>query len=499
MILVLSMFTSCTSGSDNGKSTSKDTPEETKEPVAEKEPVTLTMMVQSHPSWPLKEDWLVWKLHDKNANVKLEVSGYQGNWWEAIPLIVASGDMPDLMWMVKDDAIKYGEQGAVEDLLGHLDEMPNLKAFMAEYPEEVPPMLSVDGKMYLHPSHGAYGEYDGIMLYRKDIFEKNQLELPKNYDELYATMQKLKELYPESTPLYFPSLNYFDNFGISFGIANGCFYDPESKTVKLGPAEDNYKTLLEFVVKAYQDKLIPIEFGNASGEKLDQMLTTDKTFIFHGYEGWIDKYNQLMREENPDFTLAFMPPPAAPDGTRYNARQFLLGEGIAVTTTSKQKEAAIAYIDYLFTEEAREATSWGEEGTTFKAIDGIKEFLPVVPNSTTAMIEFGIRTSGNTAWIDTDALQALKSEEARAAYEEGLKYMAPMSILPPLTKEENDAITIKKEAVGKYCDETISKFVLGQKSLDEWDEYVKQLKKLGMDDILKVYNDAEARRQQQGQ
>jgi putative aldouronate transport system substrate-binding protein len=455
LVLVLALLVSCAPGSSDTDSQADATkaPEKTEQPKdtaptekPKEEPTKLTMMVQNHPAWPLKEDWLIWDIHNENANVILEVSGYQGNWWDAIPLIVASGDMPDLMWMVNQDAIKYGEQGAVENLLDHLDKMPNLSAFMAQYPDEAPPLYSASGKLYLHPAHGAFGEYDGMWLYRKDIFEKHQLELPNNYDEFYEVMKKLKEIYPESTPLYVTGLNTFNNLGINFGVSHVFFYDPVSKTVKYGPAEDNYKLLLEFIANAYKDNLIPIEFGNLSSEKLEQMLSTDKTFMYHGYESHIDKYNQMMREDNPDFTLAFMKPVEGPAGA-YNARKFLLQEGLTVTTTSKNKEAALKYIDYLFTEEAREAVSWGKEGVTFEVVNGKKQFLPSIPNMATATIEFGIRSSGNMAWVDTDALQALKSEETAAAYEEGLKYLAPMSILPPLTKEEDDSISIKREAI----------------------------------------------------
>ena len=42
-------------------------------------------------------------------------------------------------------------------------------------------------------------------------------------------------------------------------------------------------------------------------------------------------------------------------------------------------------------------------------------------------------------------------------------------------------------------EENITKFVLGQQPLSEWDNYVDQLKKLGIEDVLKVYNDALAR------
>lgn len=455
------------------------------------EPVPLTMMVQNHPAWPLKEDWLVWKQHEKNANVKLSVSGYQGDWWDAIPLVVASGDMPDLMWMAGNDMIhRYGADGAIVNLLDHLDKMPNLKAFMDAYPEEITPLLSTDGKLYVNPSRGAYGTYDGLFLYREDIFKKHDLKMPETYDELYDTLVKLKELYPDSTPLYFNGLDSFNRFGLPFDTAQVYFVSGSDGKVHYGPVEENYRQLLEFAARAYKDKLIPIEFGNSNSEQRDKLLTTDKTFILYGYINNIDTYNNQMREINPDYKLAFMVPPKGPTGLQYNATQFLLGEGLTVSSESKHLDAALHYIDYLFTDQAKDVVSWGEEGVTYEVVDGKKKFLPAVPDLKTASAQYGIKTSGNMAYFDNDSNLALMSEEASAAYMEAEKYVMPRPFMPPLTKQEDESIQLKMQAIGKYVDENISKFVIGQKPLSEWDAYVEGVKKLGLDDVLKVYNEA---------
>ncbi|CAK4863933.1 unnamed protein product [Aphanomyces euteiches] len=470
-----------------------DAPKST-EAVKKSDPVPLTMMVQNHPARPLKSDWLVWQQHDENANVKLTVSGYQGDWWDAIPIVVASGDMPDLMWMSGNDMVhRYGADGAIVNLMDNLDKMPNLKAWMDKYPEEVKPLLSTDGKLFLHPSRGAYGTYDGMYLYREDIFKKNNLQMPQNFDELYATLLQLKKLYPDSTPLYVDGMYAFTSFGYSFNTENGFYYNPDDKAVKFGPMEENYKKLVEFMAKAYKDKLIPVEFGNMNGDKFNQLLTTDKTFIYYGYVPQIDSYNLKMKETNPDFKLAHLIPPKGPTGKQYDARKFILGEGLTVSSKSKHKDAALQYIDYLFTEKARDAVSWGKEGVTYEVVDGKKKFLPVVKDQKTAAIEFGLKTSGNTAWFDDDANVALMSEDTKKAYEEGAKYVGENSNLPAITQSEDESIKLKNDAIGKYYNENISKFVLGAKPMSDWDSYIEGLKKLGVEDVLKVYNDALAR------
>ena len=125
-----------------------------------------------------------------------------------------------------------------------------------------------------------------------------------------------------------------------------------------------------------------------------------------------------------------MPTPAGTGGKQVVASEIFLGEGLAVTTTSKHQDEAIRYVDYLYSEEGREAMSWGKEGVTFEIVDGKHQFMPDVQNITNATVQYGIRSSGNAVWFEEEALTSLMSEETRQAYETGLEYLAPMSVLP---------------------------------------------------------------------
>lgn len=501
IVLILSLLAACSSSNNNvsngnngkvndTKNESKgDNQQEEKEP-----PAKLSMIVQSHAAWPLKEDWLVYELLEEYANVDLDVSGYQGNWWEAIPLIVASGDMPDMMWMSGPDIIhEFGESGALVNLLDHMDQMPNLKAWIEEHPEATNSLLSHDGKLYMHPAEGAYGDYDGLWLYREDIFQKHDLAVPQTYDELYETMKKLKELYPDSYPLYVPSWGQMNEISLSFGSANDYYFNNDENKWIFGPSEDNYGQAVQFLANAYRDGLIPKEFGNLDSNKRNELVTTDRTFILYGYINNVDSYNNLVRPTNPDFNMTQFTPPGGAGYEGVHGNKFIFQQGLTVTTTSKNKEAAFKFIDSLFTEEARELVSWGKEGVTYEKTDGGNKYLPVVTDTATRSIEFGLRTAGVNAWFDNEANIELYNEETKEAYLEAAKHIGPAAETVVFTKEERESISLKREAIGKYVSENISKFVLGQKPMSEWDAYVKGLDDLGLQDVLKVFEEAYAR------
>ncbi|WP_168121485.1 extracellular solute-binding protein [Paenibacillus sp. HB172176] len=505
LVLVLVSIAACSSGNNGngnvsnepGNTASTDKPI-TKGPSEPAEPPTkLSMIVQNHPAYPLQKDWLVYQELGKNANVELDVSGYQGNWWEAIPLVVASGDMPDLMWMSGPDIIhQFGSEGALVNLLDYMDQMPNLKAWIDDHKEITDALLSYDGKLYMHPAQGAFGDWDGLWLYREDIFKKNNLEMPKTYDEFYDVLVKLKELYPDSYPLYVPDWGALNQIAYSFGTENTYYYNNEAKEWRFGPTEDSYKQALQFLVDAYKAKLIPQEFGNLDSNKRNEMVTTDKSFVVYGYIGHIDTYNNLARAQNPDFKIAQFTPPGGDGHEGVHGTQFLFQEGLTVTTTSKNKEAAFRFIDSLFTEKGREIASWGKEGVTFEKVNGVNQYMADITDTATRATKYGIRTAGVDAWFDNDANLALFNDETKAAYEEASKHIAPASEVAVFTKDEADSIAIKKDAIGKYTSENISKFIIGQRPMSEWDDYVKGLDNLGLNDVLKVYEQAYARSQQ---
>ena len=500
-ILILSLIAACSSNGNKptptstpastpaGTTSTPDNGGDTKPP-----PAKLSMMVQSHAAWPLKEDWLIYDLMEEYANVELDVSGYQGNWWEAIPLIIASGDLPDMMWMSGPDIIhENGGNGALVNLLDHLDQMPNLKAFIEAHPDETNHLLSHDGKLFMHPAHGAFGDWDGLWLHREDIFKKHDIAYPTNYDELYQVLLQLKELYPDSYPLYIADWGAMNQIALSFGTSNTTYFDEATQKWRYGPSDDNYRQALQFLADAYQAKLIPQEFGNLDSNKRNEYITTDKTFILYGYINNIDTYNNLARTANPDFKMAHFTPPGGAGHKGVHGTKYIFQQGLTVTSTSKNKEAAFAFIDSFFTEEAREIVSWGKEGVTFEKVNGKNQYLPVVKDTATRSVEFGIRTAGFNAWFDNDANIALFNEETKASYDAASNYIAPAEKVAVLTKEERESVSIKREAIDKYTSENVSKFIVGQRSLSEWDAYVNGLQALGLNDVLQIFDQAYAR------
>ncbi|SDC63762.1 putative aldouronate transport system substrate-binding protein [Paenibacillus sp. UNCCL117] len=462
---------------------------------------TFTFLNYSNPSWPYSKDWPVWKYLEEKTGVTLEVQTPPGGKMEdALSLTMASGTLPDLMFtQTKATADKYGQQGALVNILDHVNDMPNFKKWMEKYPAAAQSAIASDGKMYVLPNQGIGETNRMIWMYREDIFKKHGLQQPATWDELYTTLKKLKELYPDSYPLTFRNgLRYLQNFGASFDVVAtlsldvpSVYYDAASKDWKYGPTQDNFKTLITYMNKFYKEKLIPPDFLTVDTKIWQDMMSTNRGFVTLDYIGRIDFYNSALRKDNPDFNLSFMAPPAGwTGGPQKNAFTQVSEEGLMISSKSKNTKDIVKYLDFFFTEEGKTLVSWGKEGETFKTENGKKVFIGDYKDVSDLRKKTGLSSDGAYAWFDYDAHISLASPELKKAYEQVGKYDNTQQPKPAFTAEEQEILSTVGDALNKNRDENLSKFILGNRSLAEWDGFVEEQKKLGIDKILSVYKQA---------
>ncbi|MCQ6560502.1 extracellular solute-binding protein [Paenibacillus mendelii] len=503
LLLVIVLFTGCSKsnnggsaeGSQDGSGIATTTPAGSTTGSTMKEEHTISFLNYSLPSWPYDKEWLVWKLLKEKTGVTLDVQVPSGELNDALNLTVASGNMPDMMLTLESElAKKFGDQGALVNILEYVEkDLPNFAKFMEKYPTLIQNTLTADGKLYMFPSEGLGVTNAMIYLYRKDIFDKHQLQQPQTWDELHAVLKKLKELYPDSYPLTFRNgLDKLLNIAPSFETGDKYYYDFDKNEWRYAPVEDNYKKMVEYLRTFVKEGLIPPDFLSIDTKQWQDIISTNRAFITIDYIGRIDFFNKSMRQENPDFNLTFMPTPAGwKGGKALNAFTQIDESGIMVSSTSKQIDDVMKFIDYLYTEEGRDLVSWGQEGTTYKDIgDGKKEFTGGYMDLTDLQKKTGLATYGSNLWFNPDAIIALASPELKAAYELTPKFVDKQQPKPAFTPEEVLILTTTGQEIDKFRLENISKFVLGTQSMEDWNQYVTNLQKLGVDKILSMYKTA---------
>lgn len=450
------------------------------------ETATLRMLVDLNPIAPANNDWAVWKWIKEKTGITINEEPLTGDRDPSLALAISSGDMPDLMAVFPPEAQKYGAQGAFLDLSKQLDKMPHLKAFLESRPDVAQRMTSPGGEIYQVVNDGMGAGNQTVFFYRDDIFAKHSLQEPKTWDELYETAKKLKELYPDSYPFVFRhGINTLKYFAPSFGVYPEFYADKDSGKIKYGVTDPGFKKLVEYLNKFYKEGLTPPDWLSMDYKAWTQFITTGKSFMTIQFIGQIEIMNAQLQN---GAHLKFMAPPIGTGNNAYIPNTNYEEYGFAVSSTTKNLDAALRYLDFLYSDEGKDLLSWGKEGETYTVVDGKRKFLPQFKEPNDLRKQLGMFTTGAYGLADFEASKSLSNENEQYAYTEAAKYQFPsINALPPLTSEEKSAIANTEEQVRKYYETSIAKFIMGETPMTEWDAFLAELNKLGSQKIIDAY------------
>ncbi|MDI6619305.1 MAG: extracellular solute-binding protein [Clostridiales bacterium] len=434
-------------------------------------------------------------------------------------LVMASGNLPDIIsWGVKNDIVKYGKEGALiplEDLIKKYG--PNITSVLNNPPiDKVPYQQNIwgditanDGHIYsipfLNPSD-AIGPVFGI---RTDWLNKLELKIPDTTDDLYNVLKKFKEADPNGNGKadeipYVADTAHWD--GIlplvnSFGGHMGLYLDKNEDTIKYGPINDSYKKGLEYINKLFSEGLIDKEYANVTRDQWLQKITNNQTgliFVWPGSGlGSANKAIEKIGDARYDAIIPFK----GPNGDRYKDTSLsgsLAGLRSSISSTTKYKVEIIKLIDYMFSKDGELLVNYGIEGKHYTMVDGKPQYTDYIlknPDSKDpelAKVSSGLKTTVLPWWDTWDAEMGTMKQTAPWTVKAWEIYREPGIIEAPLPQVTIDDASINRKLadIETYKQQEINKFITGQQPLSNFSNYVSQVKKMGIDEVLKAYNDA---------
>jgi putative aldouronate transport system substrate-binding protein len=150
-------------------------------------------------------------------------------------------------------------------------------------------------------------------------------------------------------------------------------------------------------------------------------------------------------------------------------------------------------LDYLYSEEGMTLLNFGLEGTHFEIINGEYVYTDLIMNNPQglspqdALRSFGIQ-SQFTLLQDERYERAFVSDEVNATRDEYQQNNHIGDAYPTLafSSEEQSIINAKYTEIETYVDEMTDKFIMGIESLDHFDDFVKKVNSMGLDEVLDV-------------
>ncbi|SER51471.1 putative aldouronate transport system substrate-binding protein [Gracilibacillus ureilyticus] len=371
--------------SDSETGQGDDQSDKKEEPSAE-DPITLSFFSADGTEKEFN-DPVAQKITEETG-IKLELDYPVGGNDEAIPLMIASGDYPDLIF-AKGDIGKLIEAGGViklDDLIEEKGE--NLKAMYGDQINRLRNSIE-DPSIYTVGTYGvenAYWETSGTFQIQLDVLRELGYPEIKTLEDFEAALTEYYEKYPEidgqkTIPLSLLGSDWRwlitvgDPAGFAAGLAGDGQWAVDDET-----GEATYKFLLP-ELKEYFKWLNGL---NAKG------LLDPESFT-QTYDTYISKLSSgrvlSVADQNWDFADAdkalvadgkewrtYAPLPVTL-GEGYKSQSlknygFSGGWGIAISSTSEYQEEAFEFLDWMASEEAQILVNWGIEGENYDIVDG---------------------------------------------------------------------------------------------------------------------------------
>ena len=452
------------------------------------------------------EKWTVFQKAAELTNVTLEgvTSSANSDATSAYNLMMASGEVADIIGTDKVNIEKYIDQGVYIDLTELIDKhAPNIKKFLEENPDMKKGATYLDGKMYFVPFM-ADGKASTGWYVRKDWLKKLNLEEPKTVDELYNVMKAFKEQDPngngkaDEIPYFQRGKTVADLYSL-FGVRPEWNVGADGKVV-YGQYTPEFKVAVENVAKWYKEGLIDREIYTRSQNARNYALQENLGGVTHDWFTSTSTFNKLLASSIEGFDFSPIVPPADINGKQWepNSRKIAASSGWGISSLCENPEAMIKYMDFWFTEEGRLLANYGIEGEHWTMVDGKPTFTQAMFEGEETVVQklwkIGAQVPSGMAyhqdyWYEEQTLEPDVQEAIRTYIDGG--YIADQFPGLSFTEEEQKIIDTKFPAIKTFVSETEQQWIMGSKDVTtSFDEYMNSLKNMGMDDVVAVYNAA---------
>lgn len=433
----------------------------------------------------------------------------------AMNLLIASGELPDIIGFNWQLHYTGGEEKAIEDgvIYGMSEEFvkenaPDYWKVLNENPELLKQVKTPSGDIFGFAFilgdeilKGGFG-----LIVRDDWCKELGMEVPETADEYYEMLKAFKEEKGVEIPLCISNGNLSDMLdrGIitsPFNLVTRDFYVDEGK-VNLGYYQEEYKDVLTWLNKLYTEGLLDPNFATIDQATVTSNMLTGKSGASAGACGSVLGTWLNTNKDIEDYSLAGTKNLVAKKGDtpmygHYNTD--VVGGTTVITGSCKDKEAAARFLNYGYTEEGHMLYNFGIEGESYEMVDGKPVYTDLVMNNPDgltiqkALSEYQLAYGNGPFVQDKDyLLQYYNTDEQKDALNAWADNNAKDYKLPRISINSDDVGEYSSliSDIKTYRDEMTIKFIRGTESLDNYDKYLDTLKSMGADRLIEIVQNA---------
>ncbi len=520
-VMTAGMLTGCGGGTSSGTAGG----ETGSAAASDDELITVTFMRSQSAVMPMEEQNKVVEIVKDKFNIQLELQLIpDADYTTKRSVALASDDLPDIISGVSLAELRqYAPTGMFLNINDYQEQAKDyLDIVQADDRAEATKNYEVDG--------GLYGfqmlEYNRIDLaslpaLRMDRLAETGLDEPTTWDELYDVMLAIKELYPDNyvfstrngTTYMIGQLAYaMGSGGFPCFSTSGIYFEPKTESWTYGPTQDSFKYVIQFLSNAYKDGLLDPDYASMDKDTEHEKLSNGSLSLVFDNNSFVGRvYNPALAQTDENAYFDILKPMKSNNDTQRALRyEKDWTEFACVSADTKYPERVMELLNWMYTEEGRMVTNFGEEGTDYSVDDNgdvitsealIEKHANDSDIASAVRSELGTGLLGLGRYIDesldaqiSDKAFVEEGEEIRTWTQDGL--VDYNKAVPSFTTEEQEQVTELEQSIANVFTTEIDGFINGQRSMDEWDSFVETLKSQGTEQLEKLYNEAYQRAQQ---
>ena len=439
--------------------------------------------------------------------------------YEQFSLMVASNDLCDIVVSFEglyspgaDNAI---EEDLIIDLLDYIEYAPIYQQLLEVDPDWQKSMETDEG--HLASFKMLYTESEWVkqsVALRGDWLDELGMELPVTYDDYHEVLLAFKNNFDPAYCLNIGTTlgnSWFEpGFGISVsasGSASTNDFYVEDDTVYSGFTSDRFFDYLTMLHEWYEEGIISSDYvsvGNLEffeNEYSAHAAAGDFGCIM-GAAGLLSSYAAM--SDDPDFAFVggILPRNNEDETLTYLSASKLTGSDWApsVSANASNIELAMSFLDFFYTEEGSMISNYGLEGESYTLDSGevvLTDAIMSAGDTQGALMAYKCNISSigdpNAGFALTSTPEGVAIMKAWTVDQNELATMGNNACYPSdatLTAEELEEASNLLSDIATYVSEAVPGFIMGTKSLDEWDSYCADLEGMNLQDAVAIYQAA---------
>lgn len=412
---------------------------------------------------------------------------------QAFSLMMTDAELPHLIfyWSSPADGEEYINDEVIWDLTEYL---PIYAPDYWEYvnsDEDILRAVTTDSGKHYKIASAVESDYNITYCgpaVRKDWLDECGLNIPVTLEEWENMLVTFKEKY--GATFSSPNLGYGMSSGTGAYADNlATWYIDDNNQVVFANTTEEYKAFLEAMNKWYEEGLMDPDILTNDNSAIRNKCVNNEVGAMYIGSGTFRNIIADAEEAKNGAEWIGIPHPVAKAGdsvTWMQTRASSLNDfGAMITKECSEEELIVAlqFLNYGFTEEGLMYWNFGDEGVSYTLDANGKpawtELITKAEEGANTAYKYYIGTSSSAPTIQAAALiELLNPGVAGEAITEWTSNSVAREHCMPvvaLTEEENLAYTDTWTAIQTYVSENISTFIIGDKSIDEWDDYVATL------------------------